>query len=318
CSRKSSTLIVLKTSHLGHTKCRPFEDIPPSLSFVLKISFIIFCLLGVPRHLLTIVNDVDSIGIPLQLGGTSLVSILSKATLSSLFSNLHIGHLNILDILWTFKICDVISFSILKKNVQKIEMTNTCYLIPALLPTSKYVFIASNELAERFIILSDISSDFPIESTGLTISLVSFFMCIQILDRTFVLYVHNEQLIGSENICDLGMLSIVLGEKYRFFIFSLIIEELTEERFLFKLVLLCLFCRGIKELTKLYFVLFGCFSILLSHEISLQFTLFFCFLWSSLCSSLFQSVKLGCTVTKTKFFHMMYDSALRWYNIQIA
>lgn len=86
------------------------------------------------------------------------------------------------------------------------------------------VFIASNELAERLIILSNISSDLPIEGTGLTISLVVLscpfvcpFKCIIRLDRTFVLYVHNKQPIGSENIWDFGILSIVSGEKNRFF-----------------------------------------------------------------------------------------------------
>lgn len=69
------------------------------------------------------------------------------------------------------------------------------------------VFIASNELADRLIILSNISSDFPIDGTGLTISLVELscpFLwpskCIIKLDRTFVLYVHNEQPIGLEKI----------------------------------------------------------------------------------------------------------------------
>lgn len=56
------------------------------------------------------------------------------------------------------------------------------------------VFMASNELADRLIILSNISSDFPMDGTGLTISLeilscpiVCPFKCIIRLDRTFVL-----------------------------------------------------------------------------------------------------------------------------------
>ena len=69
------------------------------------------------------------------------------------------------------------------------------------------VFMASNALAERLIILSNISSHLPIEGTGLTISLVVLscpfvcpFKCITSLDRTFVLYVHSKHLIGYENI----------------------------------------------------------------------------------------------------------------------
>jgi len=60
------------------------------------------------------------------------------------------------------------------------------------------------------------------DGTGLTISLVVLsrpflwpFKCKIKLDRTFVLYEHNEQPIGCENICDMGILCIVSGENNR-------------------------------------------------------------------------------------------------------
>jgi len=69
------------------------------------------------------------------------------------------------------------------------------------------VFVASNELAERLIILLNISSELPTEGAGLTKPLVVLacpficpFKCIIRWDRTFVLYEHNKQLIGSENV----------------------------------------------------------------------------------------------------------------------
>lgn len=99
CSRKSSILEVSNTWHFGQTKW-PFEDIAPNLSFLLKTSINVFCLWGwigellvadfglfdIPRDLLYTFNGVDSIGIPRQVGGTSVGSILSKACCSSMFS----------------------------------------------------------------------------------------------------------------------------------------------------------------------------------------------------------------------------------------
>lgn len=81
------------------------------------------------------------------------------------------------------------------------------------------MFIASNELADKFIILSNISSDFPMDGTGLTISLIvlsgpilCLFKCKIKLDRTFVQNEHNEQPTVCEYIYALGIVSISSGE----------------------------------------------------------------------------------------------------------
>lgn len=101
------------------------------------------------------------------------------------------------------------------------------------------VFIASNELADKLIILSNISSDFPMDGTGFTISLVILscpivcpFKCNSRLDRTFVLYVHNEQPIDSVKICDFGISSIVLGSKNNLFTLSSIFNFAFKDLFL--------------------------------------------------------------------------------------